>query len=400
MSEVAKPQTWTVSTRLKSICASLMFIGLISFILSAITDPDRAWHAYMLGFFYTTSLAVGGLFFTAVQHAVNAGWSVNIRRFCESHTAFLPHCFVAALVFVLGVIFSGANVYDWLNPAIVAKDHLLQHKAPYLNQTFFIIRTLVFLGLWVFFAKKIVGHSLKQDGNGDLSWTKKNVSLSVGFLLIFALSYSLFSIDILMSLEAHWFSTIFGVYTFAGLFQATMASMLLFIFYIRKKGLLHGYVDENHIHDLGKFLFAFTIFWAYIAFSQYMLIWYANLPEETIFFMPRSHGAWVWVSLALIVFKFIVPFIALLSRRAKRNPAMLGTVAVLILIMQFVDLYWLIYPNLNSEHEMVFGFTEIAVFFGFVGGFVFVVSRFLSQNPLVPYSDPRIHESMHHHVTY
>ena len=203
-----------------------------------------------------------------------------------------------------------------------------------------------------------------------------------------------------MSLEAHWFSTIFGIYTFAGLFQATMASMLLFIFYIRKKGLLHGYVDENHIHDLGKFLFAFTVFWAYIAFSQYMLIWYANLPEETIFFMPRSHGSWVWVSLSLIVFKFIVPFIALLSRRAKRNPAMLGSVAVLILIMQFVDLYWLIYPNLNPEHELIFGFTEIAVFLGFIGGFVFVVSRFLSQNPLVPYSDPRIQESIHHHVTY
>lgn len=400
MSEVAKPQVWTVSTKLKSVCAGLMFIGLIALILSTLSDPDRAWHAYMLGFFYTTSLALGGLFFTAVQHAVNAGWSVNVRRFCESYSAFLPHCFYAFLIFTAGMVLSGANVYDWFNADVVAKDPLLQHKAAYLNKGFFFIRTCLFLVLWIVFSKRIVGYSLKQDGNGDSSWTKKNVPLSIGFLLFFALSYSLFSIDILMSLEPHWFSTIFGVYTFAGLFQTTIASMLLFIFYVRKKGLLHGYVNENHIHDLGKFLFAFTVFWAYIAFSQYMLIWYANLPEETLFFMPRSHGAWVWVSLSLIVFKFIVPFIALLSRRAKRNPALLGAVAVLILIMQFVDLYWLIYPNLRSDHEMVFGFTEVAVFLGFIGGFIFVVLRFLSQNPLVPYSDPRVHESIHHHVTY
>ena len=151
MSKIAKPQTWKISTKLKFTCASLMFIGLVSFIVSAMTDPDRAWHAYMLGFFYTTSLAVGGLFFTSVQHAANAGWSVNIRRFCESYTAFLPHCFAAALIFVLGVTFSGANVYDWLNPEMVAKDHLLQHKVPYLKPNIlyypndFIFWTLDFL---------------------------------------------------------------------------------------------------------------------------------------------------------------------------------------------------------------------------------------------------------------
>ena len=150
---------------------------------------------------------------------VSAGWSVNVRRFCESYTAFLPHCLVAAVIFILGMTVGGANVYDWLNSEMVAQDHLLQHKSAYLNSGFFSVRTVVFFVLWVFFAKKIVGHSLKQDGNGDHSWTRKNVPFSVAFLLIFALSYSLFSIDILMSLEAHWFSTIFGIYTFAGLFQ-------------------------------------------------------------------------------------------------------------------------------------------------------------------------------------
>ena len=393
-------QSLIMSTKSKSICAGLMFIGFCALVVSSITEPSRAWHAYMLGLFYTTSLALGGLFFTAIQHAVGAGWSVNIRRFCESFTAFLPHCFIATLVFVFGIMWSGADVYDWFHPEIVAKDALLQHKAAYLNPSFFILRIVIFFTLWIFFAKKIIGYSLKQDENGDHSWTKKAIPLSVAFLIIFALSYSLFSIDILMSLEAHWFSTIFGVYTFAGLFQSTLSAMLLFIFYVRKKGLLKEYVNENHFHDLGKFLLAFTTFWAYIAFSQYMLIWYANLPEETLFFIPRVHNGWIWVSISLIVFKFIVPFIVLLPRHSKRDTSLLTVVAMLILFMQFVDLYWLIYPNLNPNHELVFGWTEVLIFLGFIGGFVFVALRFLSQNPLIPYNDPRLYESLHHHVTY
>ena len=141
---VKKPQPLVVSTRAKSICVAFMFIGFVAFVLSAITHPERAWHSYMLGFFYTTSLAVGGLFFTALQHVVGAGWSVNVRRLCESYTAFLPHCFMAAVIFLLGVIFSGADVYDWLNPELVAKDALLQHKAAYLNSSFFSLRTVIF----------------------------------------------------------------------------------------------------------------------------------------------------------------------------------------------------------------------------------------------------------------
>jgi hypothetical protein len=189
------------------------------------------------------------------------------------------------------------------------------------------------------------------------------------------------------------------VYCFGGLFQSTIAMMILVILYAQKKGLLTGYVNENHMHDLGKILFAFTIFWAYIAYSQYMLIWYSNLPEETIFFLPRVEGAWAMVSVALIMFKFVVPFFALLSRRSKRHMPTLAAVSVLILIMQFVDIYWLVYPNYNAK-ELVFGLPEILIFAGFAGVFLFSVTRFLSKHPVIPYKDPRIHESLHHHVVY
>lgn len=202
-----------------------------------------------------------------------------------------------------------------------------------------------------------------------------------------------------MTLAPKWFSTIFGVYCFAGMFQSTVATLILMIIYFMKQGKLQGLVDENHLHDLGKYLFAFTIFWAYISFSQFMLIWYANLPEETIFYQPRMAGAWATVSMVLITFKFIVPFLFLLPRAAKRNTNSLIAVSILTLVMQYVDIYWLIYPNLNGE-EVVGGILEVLIWGGFLGLFMMSVTRFWSKNAIVPVKDPRQHESNHHHVVY
>lgn len=389
------PGVLTVSPRLKTLYSVAIFLGLLLLVATLIKNPERAWYSYVVAFFYFVSLAVGGLFFTAVQHVVKAGWSVNVRRICESFTSALPFAALGAVA----LFFAGHHLYEWLNPEAVKADALLAHKSSYLNQGYFGVRLFVFFGAWAWFGKVIVGRSLEQDRTGNESLTQKQVGTSIAFLLFFALSYSFFSVDSLMSLQPHWFSTIFGVYCFAGLFQATMASMILVILYLKKKGLLNGYVDENHLHDLGKFMFAFTVFWAYIAFSQYMLIWYANLPEETIFYMPRIASGWVTVSVALLVFKFVVPFLALLPRWAKRSPTHLGTVAVLILVMEYVDIYWLAYPNFSPE-KAVFGLPEVGGILLFAGLFLFCVSRFLSRNQVVPYRDPRIHESMHHHVIY
>ena len=389
------PVKFTQSNRMKTVYSIFMFLGLAAFVVTLITDKERAWHSYLVSFFYFVSLAVGGLFFAAVQHVTKAGWSVNIRRLVESFTAFMPFAFVGAIVLLIG----STHLYEWLHADVVAKDALLQHKAAYLNMPFFVIRVLVFFGAWVLFSRILVGASTKQDSSGDVNLTHKCVPWSVAFLPVFALSYTFFSFDSLMSLEPHWFSTIYGVYTFSGLFQATMAATILLILYLSKKGLLRGYVDENHLHDLGKFLFAFTVFWAYIAFSQYMLIWYANLPEETIFFLPRLDGGWLTVSIALIIFKFIVPFLALLPRWAKRTPTHLAAVSVLILIMQYVDLHWLVYPVYNHD-EVKFGLPEIGMFLGFAGLFLLAVARFLSKHSVVAVKDPRISESLHHHVTY
>jgi len=383
------------SGRFKGVTLGLIVLGIAAFGFLLSKDKDRAWHAYLTAYFYFFVISIGGLFFASIQHVTRAGWSVNVRRFCEAFTAFLPVAFVGGLVLLAG----GKNLYEWMDHSKVALDPLLVHKTPYLNTPFFIVRMVLFFGLWLFFAKKMVGDSLAQDKTGDDSISEKQVGWGIGFLLTFALSFSLFSVDLLMSLQPHWFSTIYGVYCFAGLFQSTMATMILLIIYCRNKGLLQGYVDENHLHDLGKFMFAFTVFWAYIAYSQYMLIWYANLPEETIFFLPRVTGAWTWVSALLLIGKFVVPFLALLSRKGKRNAAYLGVLAVWILIMQYVDLYWLIYPNYNVD-QPIFGVPEVLIWAGFGGAFLFMTMRFLSTHNIVPVKDPRIHESLHHHVIY
>lgn len=386
--------TFVVSQKLKGIMFSFILIGLLTLVVGYVVDKERIWQSFLTNFFYFTSLALGGMFFTAIQYVTKAGWSATIRRISESLSSFLPIAVVGA---ILIIALGSHSLYEWLHTDVVAKDAILKKKEAYLNMPFWVIRTAVFFGAWILFQKLIVGNSLKQDKTGDEGLTHKNVALSIGFLIVFALSYSLFSIDFVMSLHPHWFSTMFGVYTFAGLFQSTLSLITIIAIKLMDRGLVKNLITEEHLHDLGKFMFAFTVFYAYIAFSQFMLIWYANLPEETIFYAHRAHGGWMAISFSLLIFKFVVPFLLLLPRAAKRDKGHLVRVGCLILVMQWVDLYWLIYPNFNEGH-VVFSYQEIGLFLGFLGLFIFSVTKFLSKNSIVAIKDPYMHESTHHHV--
>ncbi len=398
MAHAAKPSgqpvKFEVPTSLKTLAIVLILIGVVTFAVGMMKDPTRIWSSYLVSFFFFFSLALGGLFFTAIQHVTNSSWSTTIRRYSEALTAFLP--WAAGLAAIL--IFLGSkHLYIWLQPDIVAGDELIQKKAAYLNQTFFWVRAIVFFGLWLLFKKLIVGKSLEQDKTGDVGLTAAAVRPSVVFLMVFAITYSLFSVDLLMSLDPHWFSTMFGVYCFAGLFQSSLAMIILFLAWSLRKGTLQGYVNEEHLHDMGKLLFAFTVFYAYIGFSQFMLIWYANMPEETEFFAHRGHGAWYTISLSLLVLKFVIPFLVLLPRESKRNVKVLVPVSILLLLMQYVDDYWLVYPNFNEGH-VVFSVWEIGIALGMLGCFLLSVYQFLGRHSVVPYRDPRLQDSLHHHT--
>jgi hypothetical protein len=388
------PGTYTPSRATKTAYAVMMFVGVLLFALGLFKDPSRTWASYLTSYFYFVSLAVGGLFFAAIQHVSKAGWSVMIRRFSEAMTAFLPIAAVATIV----LLFGAKSLYIWLDKDIVSHDAMLAGKSGYLNMTFFVIRLVIFYGAWLWFAKTIVGRSVAQDKDGSDKWTLKNVPTSIAFLLVFALSYSLFSVDTLMSLQPHWYSTIWGVYCFAGLFQSTCAVLVIITGYMLRKGLVRGWVSIEHLHDLAKFLKAFTIFYAYIAFSQFMLIWYANLPEETIFYLARSGGGWMAVTIALFVFKFAVPFLLLLPRAAKRSIAHTTLVSILVLIMQYVDIHWMVYPNFSQT--WIFSWYEIGTFLMFGGLFLWSLTNFFAKNSLVAVKDPRLEESLTHHVVY
>ena len=381
--------------RLKTGLSICVFIGLLSFAAGLLIDRDRAWSAFLLSSLFVLFLSLGGVFFTAIQHVSKAGWSVNIRRLMEGFGAYLPWGAAAALA----LLASGDSLYIWLNPEEVSKDPLLAHKAPYLNIKFFLARLIGFFAVWIFFSRRLAGFSLKQDQTGDPALTQKSRRHSTAFLILFALSFTFFTVDALMSLEPHWFSTVFGLYAFAGLFQSFIAALALLAIYFRRRGPLAGLINANHLHDLGKFLFGLTIFWAYIAFSQYMLVWYANLPEEAVYYHRRTQGPWLYVSLILVTFKFVIPFLFLLPRRTKRSEGAMIFASSLILIMQYIDIYWMIYPAHDPDH-IRFGFMEIGALLGFGGLFVRSVLGFLSRHPAAPLKDPFKGESDSHTVTY
>lgn len=383
------------SPKLKILSYIFIAIGLITFAVGLMKNQERMWAAYLVSFFFFACVGLGGLFWSAIQNLTKAGWSVSVRRYAEGLTAYVPVMVVTSFILILGLKY----LYPWADHDKVAENALLQSKASYLNTAFLIVRLVVFGAGMLLFRQILVGNSLKQDQTGDENLTHKNVGFSIGFILFFAITFSLFSVDMLMSLLPTWYSTIFGIYCFSGLFQAFFAVIIPLAIFLKRSGYVKGYVTEEHIHDLAKFMKGFTVFWAYIAFSQFMLIWYANIPEETEYYIMRAQHGWMGVSFALLIFRFIVPFLALLPRGLKRNENHLLLVSALILVMQYTDIYWMVYPNFFHGH-LTFGFWEIGMFLGFAGLFLAVLTRFLSKHSIVALKDPRIHEAINHHVTY
>lgn len=390
--ELKNPGPFQTPARIRNLLLVFIGIGVATFIVALMKDPTRAWASFVQNHFYFMSIAIGGLFFAALQWLTGAMWSAPVRRVSESFTAYLP----IALVMVAILYFGMHQLYPWTHPDHVKGDVILEGKAGYLNTQFFIIRNLLAFAVWILFAKKLVGNSIAQDRTGDVAFTLKNRSWVPGFLIFFALTFTMTSFDHFMSLDPHWFSTMFGIYCFSGLFYSVLAFTCLVVIYLKNQGHLEGLVNDNHLHDLGKFMFAFTVFWAYIGFCQFLLIWYANLPEETSYYLHRFHGSWLYVSLFLLIGKFLVPFFILLPRGTKRCPRVLVSVAIFMLVAQWIDDLWMVQPEFFKNGPQV-GWIEIGVTLGFIGLFGMAMSRFLAKNNVVAIGDPKLAESVFHH---
>jgi hypothetical protein len=369
----------------------LLAAGLLLGIIAFITDYHRASFSYLAAFMFIVSIGIGSLFFVALEYIVNAEWSVPFRRIMEFLASAVPLFIILAIPLLLNI----GTLFHWSHNEVVAKDAVLQSKSPYLNVTFFLIRVAVIFLAWTFFYFVFTRNSRRQDTTFDQLLTKKNITFSGIFIPVFAITLTITAIDWMMSLEPHWFSTIFGVYYFAGTAWSALAAITLIAVLLTKKGYMHTGINNDHYYSLGTLLFAFTVFWGYIAFSQYMLIWYADLPEETFWFMHRWEGGWVYFSLLLIIVHFIVPFGALLSYPSKTNPGRLKFMSVWILIAHYLDLYWLIMPNYNAEGQgYYFSWTDL-VFPLFAVGLLMVLFNLNAKKfNLVPVGDPKLQRGL------
>ncbi len=351
------------------------------------------YHAYLVSFCFYLSLSLGALFFVALQHASRAGWSIAVRRVSEILAA---NALLMALLFLpilLPLLFGSTSLYEWLDASKVAGDEVLEGKKPYLNLPFFTVRALVYFGIWGFLVWFFFRRSVEQDASGDAGLSLKMEKLSYPALVLFALTTTFAAIDWMMSLTPHWFSTIYGVYYFGGAVVGFFALLILVLIALQSKGRLTSAVTVEHYHELGKFLFAFVVFLGYIAFSQYMLIWYANIPEETTWYLPRQQGAWTAVSLILLFGHLFIPFFGLMSRHVKRRKGILGFWAVWLLVMHWIDIYYLVMPQAGAR-GLPPGLIDLCCALGmgllFLAGALF----FAGERFLVPIKDPRLGESL------
>lgn len=369
----------------------LLAAGVLLVVAAYVFEPVRAAFDSVILYLFMVSIAVGALFLIALEYITGAVWSVPMRRVNEFLAGLAPFL----LLLVAPLFLHLHELFHWTHPELVQADTLLQGKSPYLNIGFFSVRTLVFLAVWIAFSYLFVHNSTSQDVTNDPKLTRKNVILSAVFLPLFALTITFTAIDWGMSLDPHWFSTIFGVYYFSGTVLAAVSAATLIVVLLHEGGQLPG-LRRDHLYSLGALMFAFLNFWAYIAFSQFLLIWYANIPEETVWFMARWQNGWQVVSVVLIVMHFAVPYFVLLPQEAKMDTRRLKWMAVWLLVARAVDLYWLVMP----AHSPTAGvsWTEIGFPFVGVGMIILLISWKSKRYNFVPIGDPKLQRGLDFHL--
>ena len=383
ISRAAFPPEW------RTFALAMIGVGLLTAVAGLAWSPARAWPNLLLNNVYLLSMALSGALFICIHYLSGAGWSVVLRRVAEAMMSGLP----IVAVLMLSMFFGRHTLYPWADPEAM-REPLPHDKAAYLSPLLVLLRMAVVLTLWVLLARAIRKASLHQDRDPALEHHQRLITRSAVFIVVFAPTFALGSVDWLMSLDPHWSSTIFAVYVFAGVLVSGLAALTLIVIVLRALGPLKTVVAAGHLHDLGKLLFAFSTFWAYIWLSQYLLIWYGNLPEEVTHYVHRTDGPWIGLFLLNLFTNWLVPFLVLLSRAAKRSPRVLAGVCLVLLAGHWLDLYLLIMPETWSRPMI--GPLEVVIPLSYAGLFFYITSRALAQAPLVPLHDPYLDESLNH----
>ena len=375
-----------------SLVVGVVFLGISA--IGYMNDSAHFYLNYLTALVFWLSVSLGCLFFTMLHHITQANWSTVLRKVSEA----LASAFPLFLILFIPIIFGLHDLFHWshegiMDPASENFDALLAKKEGFLNPTFFYIRSAGYFAIWIIFSLLLNKSSAEQDKSHTPALARKFRKISAPGIILFALSSTFASFDWLMALDAHWFSTIFGVYYFSGAFLSGLTFLVIVLLYLRKNGILKNEVTIEHYHDLMKLIFGFIIFWSYMAFSQYFLIWYANLPEENFWFLYRWDNSWEPVSLLLIFGHFVFPFIALIFRASKRFTPVIFFMCSWILIMRYVDLYWLVLPS-HYRDGIHFSILDLAPLIGIGGLFFFYFWRQLTSKPLLALNDPTLEKSM------
>jgi hypothetical protein len=373
------------------------YIGIIALVASgvgAVFNRDQFFRSYLLAFIFWIGIPTGCLAILMVQHLSGGAWGLVIRRVLEAATRTFP----LLLVLFIPLIFDLKGLYEWARPE-AAENPVLKHKAVYLNETFFIARFVFYFAVWVGVSFFLNRWSKEQDITRKETITRRMQNLSGPGLLLYGLTVTFASIDWVMSLEPEWFSTIFGMIFMGGQAIAAMSFVIATMVLLASAKPMSEYVAPRHLHDLGKLLLAFIMIWAYFSFSQFLIIYSGNLPEETPWYVHRLHGPWRYIGLGIVIFHFALPFALLLSRDLKRNGRRLATLALLVLAMRLVDLFWLTVPEFH-EGGFFLNWMDIALPVGMGGVWLWFFAGQLKNRPLIPLGDPQLEDALAAHDSH
>ena len=363
-------------------------IGVAASLAGLALQPTQFFHSYLVAWLFWLGIALGSLAILMLHHLTRGGWGLMVRRPLEAATRTLPAMAILFVPILLGM----QAIYPWARPE-AAEDALIQQKAAYLNPTAFTMRGVLYLAIWALFAFTLSWLSLKQDRTGELALFQRMKVVAAPGLAVYCLLATFASVDWLMSLDPHWYSSLFGVYFIVGQGLSAMAFLIMVAVYLSQRQPMEAAFKPHHFHDYGKLMLAFVMIWAYIAISQLLIIYSANLPEEVGWYLERSKGAWLWVSIVLALFHFLLPFLLLLSRDLKRNAKLLSGVAGLVLVMRFVDLYWLAAPSFGHA-GLAFHWLDLATVLGIGGVWFALFTAQLRRRPLLPVQEPFLEEAL------